>query len=156
MNPQELQLFHHPSDRLRLSIGDRSWPTVKPVWTAPLTFPRQYLALLDGKGHEIAMVKNPDDLQPEAKAAVMTEIGRRYLSSKIESIVHAKGEFGATYWTVQTERGIKDFVTQSLQENVQWLSERHVLLIDVDGNRFEIDDVALLDARSQAYIHQFL
>jgi len=43
-------------------------------------------------------------------------------------------------------------VTQNLQENALWFSDTHLLLLDVDGNRFEITDVAALDPRSRGYI----
>lgn len=149
MNPSEIRLFYHPRDRLRATIGDRSYPTVKPVWAAPLSHPEQYLALLDGKDHEIATLKDPSQLPPESLEAVKQELERRYLTAIVQSVGLAKAEFGATYWHVETDRGPKDFVTQSLQENAQWLGERHLMLIDVDGNRFEILDIAELDAQSQ-------
>jgi len=65
-------------------------------------------------------------------------------------------EVGATYWTVETNRGPREFVTQSLQENAVWLSERHLLLLDVDGNRFELPDIARLDPRSRQLVERIL
>jgi hypothetical protein len=146
-----LELFHHPKDRLRLTVDDeKSYVTVKPAWASPLTYPNHYLALLDGKGEEIVTITDPEtELGPESLRAVLSELERRYLTATIHTIEAAKTEFGATYWDVITEKGKRDFVTQSLQENVQWLSPVHLLLIDVDGNRFEIKDRTKLDARSQ-------
>ena len=74
----------------------------------------------------------------------------------MRAVVHAKQEFGATYWSVQTDRGDRDFVTQNLQENAVWLSPTHLLLLDVDGNRFEITDTGALDAVSQRYVTTIL
>lgn len=157
MNPSDLQIFYEPKDRLRLTIqNDRSYTTVKPVWSAPLSQPGKYLSLLNAKGDEIVMVANPSDLGQSSFEAVKEELHRRYLTATVEKILHAKVEFGATYWSVLTHRGERDFVTQSLQENAIWLSERHLLLLDVEGNRFEIPDVAALDAHSQSYIHSIL
>ncbi|HZP84598.1 MAG TPA: DUF1854 domain-containing protein [Chthonomonadaceae bacterium] len=157
MNPAELKLFYAPKDRLRLTVGaEKSYPTVKPVWAAPLSRPNKYLALLDGKGDEIVMVADPDALPKESLAAVQEELRRRYLTATVTAVNHAKVEYGATYWSVETDRGERDFVTQNLQENAMWLSEQHLLLLDVDGNRFEIPDVQALDARSQAMIHAIL
>ena len=157
MNPTEIQLFYEPKDRLRLTIGqDRSYMTVKPVWSAPLSQPKKYLSLLNTKGDEIAMVKNPEDLTESSFTVVQEELYRRYLTAAVHKILHAKVEFGATYWHVVTNRGEREFVTQSLQENAIWLSEVHLLFIDVDGNRFEIADVGSLDAKSQSYIHAIL
>ena len=149
MNVKEMQLFHHPKDTLRMTAGDRSYVSVKPVWASPLTYPNRYLCLLNGKGEEIAMIPDPKELPPDSHAAVQEDLSRRYLTATVQTVIHAKGEFGSTYWNVETDRGRRDFVTQNLQENAQWIGPGHLLLIDVDGNRFEIPNVSALDDRSR-------
>jgi hypothetical protein len=157
MNVASLRLFHAPEDRFRLTVDDeKSFLVVKPVWSSPLSHPGQFLSLLDGKGEEIVMLADPKELPTESHRSLELELKRRYLTSTILSIDHAKVEFGATYWTVQTDRGSREFVTQSLQENAQWLGENHLLLVDVDGNRFEITDVSALDEASRHYIETIL
>ncbi len=157
MNPAQLKLFHQPKDRLRLTVGDeKSYPTVKPVWSSPLTYPNRYLALLDGQGEEICTIPDPQELPRDSWQAVQLELRRRYLTATVQSVKNARVEFGATYWSVATDRGDRDVVTQTLQENAVWLSDVHLLLIDVDGNRFEIPDVSALDERSQRYVHAIL
>ncbi len=123
--------------------------TVKPAWPAPLSRPHTYLALLNSKDEEIALLPQPSELPPASWDAVQRELRGRYLTATVQSISEAREEFGATYWTVQTDRGQRDFVTQNLQENAQWFSDTHLLLLDVDGNRFEIPDIEALDARSR-------
>ncbi len=155
MQTEQLKLFFEPKDRLRMTIGDeKSYPTVKPAWAAPLSHPRRYLALLDGKGEEIVMLDDPKTLPADSYKAVQEELSRRYLTSTVLSITEARTDFGCTYWHVETERGPRDFVTQSLQENAQWLSPTHLLLIDVDGNRFEITNTTALDAVSRDYLER--
>ena len=157
MNVAELKLFHEPKDRLRLTIDDdRSYHTVRPAWAAPLSHPRHYLSLLDGKGKEIVMIPEPEDLSADSLAAVKLELHRRYLTATVFSITEARVEFGATYWTLETDRGTRDLVAQNLQENAIWLSDSHLLLVDVDGNRFEITDVNALDPRSRDFITSIL
>ena len=157
MNPAELRLFYEPKDRLRLTIGaEKSYPTVRPVWAAPLSRPNTYLALLDGKGEQIVLLPDPHTLPAESWLAVQEELKRRYLTAIVTVILNARVEFGATYWHVVTDRGERDFVTQSLQENAIWLSDTHLLLLDVDGSRFEISDTSALDVRSQAFIATIL
>ena len=157
MNPADLKLFYEPKDRLRLTVGeDRSYHTVKPAWAAPLSRPDRYLCLLDGKGNEIVMLTDPGEMPPASWEATQQELRRRYLTAQVQEILNARVEYGATYWNANTDRGQREFVTQSLQENAQWLSATHLLLIDVDGNRFEIPDVTALDARSQNFINEIL
>jgi hypothetical protein len=147
--PQPMRVFHNPKGRLCATVeGDRSHVGLKPVWASPLTHPNRYLALLNTKNEEVAMIVDPNDLGEECLGAVQIELSRRYLTATITKVQKANVEFGATYWHVETDRGKRDFVTQNLQENAQWLSPKHLLLLDVDGNRFEIPDVRALDARS--------
>jgi hypothetical protein len=57
MTPEEITLFYHPQDRLRLTVkGNCSYLSVKPVWAAPLSRPNTYLSLLDGKSKEIVLL----------------------------------------------------------------------------------------------------
>ena len=157
IDPADLKLFYAPKDRLRLTVGeDRSYVTVKPVWAAPISQPDAFLALIDGKGNEIVTLPDPNVLSPENLAAVQAELRQRYLTATVTAIHSARQEYGATYWSVETDRGARDFVTQSLQENAQWFSDTHLLLLDVDGNRFEIPDVVALDARSRAFLNAIL
>ncbi len=156
MDPKEIQLFYHPKERLRATAGDRSYVTVKPVWAAPLSRPGTHLSLLNGKGEEILLVRDPKELEPESLTAVERELRQRDLTAEVVRIRLAKQEFGATYWYVDTDRGPRDFVTQNLQENALWFSDNHLLLLDVDGNRFELPDIAAMDTRSQLFIHTIL
>jgi hypothetical protein len=106
--------------------------------------------LLDGKDREIALLPDGlDALDGEARTILEAELHRRYLTSQVVSVEHAHTEFGSTYWTVETDRGRREFITQSLQENAQWHSATHLMLIDVDGNRFEIRDTRALDEPSR-------
>ncbi len=157
IDPKTVALFFAPGNQLRLTIeGELSYPAVKPVWAAPLSRPGKHLVLLDGKGQEIVMLENPEILEKESWEAVQTELRRRYLSASVLSVASARVEYGATYWNVETDRGRREFVTQNLQENAVWLSPDHLLLIDVDGNRFEIPDASKLDKRSQRFLKAIL
>ena len=81
MNPTELKLFYHPKDRLRLTVGnEKSYPTVKPAWSAPLSRPEKYLALLNGKGEEIVTIADPKELPPDSLAAVEEDRTARLLA----------------------------------------------------------------------------
>ena len=157
MNPAHIKIFYQPEAMLRLTIqDDRSYWRVKPVWAAPLSRPDTYLALLDGKGEEITLLPDPTALDAASLQAVREELRRRYLTSIVSSITSARQEFGATYWQVETDRGAREFITQNLQENALWLSDDHLLLLDVDGNRFEIPAVSALAPRSRNIIHAIL
>lgn len=145
-----MKLFYQPEGRLRLTVDDRSYVEVRPVWASPMSHPGRYLALIDAKDNEIMMFTDPQkEMSAENWGVAKRELDRRYLNGFVREILEAKTVFGYTYWTVVTDRGRKEFVTMSLQENAQWLSPTHLLLADVDGNRFEIPDIDALDPVSR-------
>ena len=146
-----MRLFYEPEGRLRVTLEDRSYLQVKPSWAAPLSHPKKYLSLMDGKDREILMVHDLDELDADNREIIENELRRRYLNAKVRRIEHVKTEYGITYWTVDTDRGSRELVTQSLQENANWLTPDQLLLTDVDGNRFEIV-VSQLDPQSQRFV----
>ena len=154
---EKVRLFREPAWGLRLTIeGDRSYTRVKVVRAAPLSHPDRYICLLDAKDEEICMVDSLRDLDAEARAIVAEELDRRYLTSTVLKVKSVRNEFGTSYWDVETNRGEREFVVQNAAENAQWLGEHRLLLIDVDGNRFEIPDLGGLDKKSLGYVEMVL
>lgn len=149
--PETLHLFYDPPGTLRLTVGDdRSYPEVKLYQAWPLSSPSRFLSLLDRKGEEITMVNDLADLSPASREVAEEELRRRYLTARVRSVQEIRTEFGVTYWHVTTDKGTRDFVVQSMSESCVWLSDRHVLIVDVDGNRFEFTDLTAFDAASKA------
>ncbi len=140
-----------------MTVADQySVVQIEPRWAAPLSHPGQLLGLMNSKGEEVLLVPAVDSLSQENQEVIQRELDRRYLTSTVHKIVSAKVEFGATYWTVITERGQRDFVVQSLQENAQWLGERQLVFVDIDHNRFEVPDIDKLDPQSRKFIDSIL
>ena len=157
INPADLRLFYHPEGMARLTVDeDRSYLRVKLALAAPLSRPRKYVSLLNGKGEEIVLLPDLDALEPDSRQVAEVELERRYLTSRVQRLISLKQEFGVTYWEAGTDRGTRDFVVRDLQENCVWLSESHLLLIDVDGSRFEIPDRHQLDEHSRQLLDAIL
>jgi hypothetical protein len=123
--------------------------SVRVVCAAPLSHPDHYITFLDEKGRELCTVDRLDDLSPAVRQLVEEELDSYYLGNTIQRITELESEFGIAYWDVETPRGQRDFVVKDVQSSVTWLSPTRLLIMDVDGNRFEIPDSRTLDQRSQ-------
>jgi hypothetical protein len=155
IEPKDIRLSYEPQGILRLKAGDdRVYESVKLYRVAPLSQPNGPVAFLDDKGYEICTLRNLSDLEPDSRRIAEAELARRYLTARIQKIISLTQEAAVTYWTVETNRGRREFVVQGLQENCVWFTEDHIMLIDVDGNRFEIPSIAALDARSQVLLSE--
>ena len=152
-----LRVFRSPPWQARLTVeGVVSFPVVKPVRAAPLTEPARYISFLDVRSEEICMVNDLADLDEDSRRVVEEELAAHYLTAIIERIDSARNEFGTSYWDVQTDRGARDFVVQNAAENARWLGSDRLLLLDVDGNRFEIPNINHLDKRSIGFVRRVL
>ena len=154
LDPRSLRLCRDVrKDRVHLTIReDRSYPTVKVVRAFPLSHPDRYITFLDVKNEEIGTLETLEDVEPESKRIAESELARRYLNCEIRKIHSVRSEYGTSYWDVETNRGRREFVVQEVEENAIWLGERHVVIVDVNDNRFEIPDYSRLDSSSKAYL----
>ena len=155
--PEAIRLFREPPWVLRLTIeGDRSYLKVRVVCAAPLSQPDRYICFLDEKNEVICTVEDPIVLDAASQSLIKEEIEQRYMTAIIKRVESLKHEFGVSYWEVETDRGNREFVVRNVSENAQWITDRRLLLIDVDGNRFEISNLEVLDKRSRGLIQMVL
>src|SRR6185369_15591445 len=101
----------------------------------PISDPDRFIGFLDSDGKDIGIVKDPDLLDPDSQRIVAEELELRYFVPVIEKVVSVKEEFGSVYWTVETNRGPKEFVVRNLKDSVLELPGNRAILTDVDGNR---------------------
>lgn len=157
VNPKDIRLFREPPWKLRLTIaGDRSYLMVRVVRAAPLSQPSRYICFLDEKNEVIWTVEDPSLLDVDTRRILQEELNQRYMTAVIEVINSLRNEFGVSYWDVQTNRGNREFVVRNVSESAQWISPRRLMLVDVDGNRFEIPDTGVLDKRSLSLIEMVI
>ncbi|MCX7935279.1 MAG: DUF1854 domain-containing protein, partial [Planctomycetota bacterium] len=110
----------------------------------------------DGSDKEVGMLRRLEDLDAESRAAVAAELARRYFLPVIRRIVKCRERFESVEWEVETDRGLTRFATRlSRQEALQPTPGRYIL-VDVDGNRYDIPDYRRLDGRSQALLLRYL
>ena len=154
---RKIRLFREPSWRLRLTIDeDRSYIKIKIVRAAPLSHPNQYISILDAKNEEVCMIEDLKQLDLDMQEIVEEELDHRYLTSIILRVISVRHEFGTSYWDVETNRGQREFVVQNVAESAQWLGDYRLLIIDVDGNRFEIANLKDLDKKSLKNVEMVL
>jgi hypothetical protein len=143
-----IQLRRAPDGGIVLTFaGGKSFADVQIVYAAPLSQPKRHICFLDSAGEEICMIRDLSEVAPEHRFLAEEELRMRYITSMIRRILSVRCEVGTVYCEAETDRGLRELVVQRSDENVRWLSERRLLLIDVDGNRFELSDINALDQR---------
>jgi hypothetical protein len=150
LDPRRL-LIAKRGDVLRVTIeNDRSYLKVHAVRAFPLTYPNEFIGLQDAiTGHEIGMLRSLRDLGAEARQLVQDSLNSRYFVPQIFRIIEAKREFGTVYWDVETDRGPRKFMMRGIRDSIHEIEPGRYLVVDIDGNRFEVPQLEKLDARSQ-------
>jgi hypothetical protein len=106
---------------------------------------------------EIGIIDDWSALQEEDRQAVAAELGLYYFVPLIQRVVAIKEEFGFLYWTVETSRGIREFVMRnSIVHYAREVAHGRWLLIDVNQARWEIPNLDALDSHSQKLVRRSL
>lgn len=152
LDPRKLR-FLTRGDVMSLTIeGDRSYLKVHAVRAFPLTELNEYIGLLDGvSGREIGLIRSMRELDSQQRQLVQAALNKRYFIPKITRIIQTKKEFGTVYWTVETDRGLRQFIMRGIRDSIREVEPGRYLVNDVDGNRFEVPRIDALDPRSQAH-----
>ena len=154
---EEVSLFLNPKGDLCLTLqGLVSFPRVKVRRAFPLTHPRRYVGFANHKDEHIALVRDPRSFDAATRHLVVEEMRRRYMTSKIVDIYSVRERHGIGYWHVETDRGEVKFAVRGLRDNVRDLGPRRLLIVDVDGNRYEIPDYSRLSRQARGQIERII
>lgn len=135
---------------------DEVYPIVHLYRMLPFSMEDEYISVTDKNGKEIGFIKSLKDFPPDVVSILSVELNRRYFIPIIRKINSIKDEFGFTYWEVETDAGERRFTTRSGHNQVIQLNENRVLIIDLDGNRFEIEDYKSLGSKYSRIIETLL
>ena len=111
------------------------------------------ISVLSAGEEEIGIIRNADDL--ESAELIKEELDRVYFMPRILSIRSMKERFGYSTWRVTTDKGELSFTLNDVYKSMIKLGKR-IIVSDVDGNRYEIEDTSLLDKRSYRKIELYL
>jgi len=141
---------------VRLIAPDRCYLTVRAVRAFPLSEASRYFVLLDGANQEIGVIRNPRELDAESRRLLDRMIHEHYFIPVIKRIRLLREEFGVSRWVVETDRGEREFFVREPRDNVFSLGEGRVMVVDADGNRYDIPDAAELDPASLHRLERYL
>ena len=152
LDPSKVSIARNAFEELVVQLPDGTTHTkVEPVRSFPINETSRYIALLDDEGNEIGIVEDVKKLTSQSRDVLMEELQKRYFMPKITKINSLEGHFGVTEWNVETAQGDVEFGMRSRYDIVT-LENGRVLIKDVDGNRYEIENYNKLDLKSIALL----
>ena len=142
----------------RLIVTDshgRRHDSVEPIRAFPISDPDHWISLCDPAGCEVAQVGDLQQLPPEQRELLQTELTRREFVPVIRRIVSISSLAEPCEWHVETDRGPTTFVLNS-DEHVRKLGPDKALILDSHGLRYLVPDARQLDPHSRKLLARYL
>ena len=133
---------------IRSTEDEKTYDRVNLYRSFPLTKPEEYISVRDMEKNEIGIIRQLSDLSAGMKELALLDLNRRYFSPELTKIMTLKDEYGYVYMHVETNCGSKHITVPNGSSNFVRLSDVRFILVDIDGNRFGIQDYTKLDNKS--------
>jgi hypothetical protein len=142
---------------LKLKIGEsEEYARVDLSRAFPLSNQDSYVSVRDAEGKEIGIIESLRGFSEPVRALLAEELDRRYFTPVVQRVRSIKEEFGYSYWEVETSAGPRRFTVRGGHGSLIPLSETRILVVDVDGNRFEIEDYTRLGSKHSRLVESLL
>ncbi len=122
----------------------------------PHDMEHEYISVTDEDKNEYGIIKNLSEFGPHAEEFIKKDLDRRYFIPKILEICALEEKFGNSYWDIRTDIGQRVITVRDAFKNIIRIGEDRAIVVDMDGNRYEIVSLAGLDRKSYRRIELFL
>lgn len=171
IDPQTAKFAINENHILTLEWNGRFYPCVQLHRSFPFSNPNMYISVRDDddsdkdkvreigndKKIEIGIIKNLNDFDPITKNILEKYLDLRYFAPSITEIVSIKEEFGYRYWTVVTDKGNCKFTTTLGRNTIVNIGACDMVMIyDVDGNRFKVENFSKIDSKIRKQLEMFM
>ena len=122
----------------------------------PFELEWEFISVMDEHQQEVGIIKSTSLFAGECEDLLRIELSRRYYAPVIDKIINVKERYGFSYWRVHTAEGNVNFTLHDTYRSIIRATGGRVVLLDVNGNRFEIPNVESLDRKSYKKIELYL
>ena len=116
----------------------------------------EYISVLDEETNEVGIIRNISFFDEETRALLEKELKKRYYTVIVTALLSVKERFGSSYWQVRTDDGVVKFTLRDTMRSISSVNGTRVFFTDVDGNRYEIPDLSVLDAKSRKSLELYI
>ena len=140
LEPAQLKIARTAGGVLALDVaGDEHYDHVDAYRVFPLSDGERWISLRVHGGAEIGVIRHPEQLPEEQRRLLTEELERRYFAPRILSIESLVEKFGESHWRVVTSAGPCRFRVRSDHTQIREIAGGALLISDVDGNRYLLE-----------------
>ena len=147
---REDQITLYENNLVTLTLADGTvYEKLEPRRLFPVSRANTYITLLDSEGVEIGVIRSLNDLNPSSLERIEYSLNDYYLVPHIVRIISVSEKYGTIHWSVETDRGYKEFDIRNRNHDIRVYSDGRVRVRDSDDNRYIIKDYRALDKHSK-------
>lgn len=150
----ELRLARRADGQLWITRGALETP-VRVRRAFPWSEPAHYVSLRDAQDREVAFVADPAALDAASRAALEAALRAAGFVFVVTAVREITEEVEIRTWRVATRQGTRTFQTR-LDDWPRPLPGGGLLVRDVAGDLYRIDDLATLDAGSRELLWAYV
>ena len=135
---------------VNLTLADGTvYERLEPRRLFPVSRANTYITLLNSDGVEIGVIRALTDLNPASLERIEYSLNDYYLVPHIVRILSVSEKYGTIHWSVETDRGLKEFDIRNRNHDIRVYADGRVRVRDSDDNRYIIQDYRKLDKHSR-------
>ena len=140
---------------LSAEIAGKKYDRVILTRSLPLSFPDEYIAISDVEKNELGIIQFVSDFSDEQQNLINEELSSRYFCPTVTELISVKEKFGHIYFDVKIGDFKKNFTVRDITKNIRYHGKGFDL-IDVDGNRYCIEDFDAMPSRCRRKLEPYL
>jgi ATP-binding cassette subfamily B protein len=160
LTPHDTRVRFGQHHCLEVVVGEEVYGGVFAVRALPATWRDRYISLryadADGQEHEVGLVRDLTEWPADVRALLEQALLRRYFIRRITAVEDIELKYGLLAFRVQTDHGPSQFTMRSSHSQAHDYGRAGKILIDVDDNRYLVEDVAALPRRQQALFLRYI
>lgn len=121
----------------------------------PWSEPDRHLSLRDNDDNEIALVRDPSELDPESRDALERAVAEAGFVLEVTRVVSIEEEVEIRQWVVETRQGGRSFQTH-LDDWPRALPSGGLLIRDVGGDLYRLAAPDEMDRKSRELLWAFV
>lgn len=157
LDPRRARFFIENRDFLSLEYDGEIYHNVKLHRAMPFKLPDDYISVQDMDSKELFLIRSLYEFSNEQALLMSHHLKKRYYTPKILQLLAIKEKLGYLYFDIVTEAGPKCFALRDATHNIRRIDDgKRIVILDVDGNRYEIEDVSRMPAADFRRIEPYL
>ena len=144
MNINKIKFISSDNQLLSMYYDDKYYPSIKLKRCFPFHDKDKYISVCESENNnEIGMIYDINELESKSLKLAINELNFRYFMPKILKISKIKERRDFAHLNIITNSGNKQIKIQDIPFNINMYPNGQVIVKDVDGNLYEVDNTYL-------------